>query len=83
VSQVFRSVDSDRQKWEDRVNAAFAKIKSLERVCFHADCTVTVNDKTITLECDYCPAWLMSPDTVRRPKVLVPVYFRDGDPLYI
>jgi hypothetical protein len=83
VSQVFRSVDSDRQKWEDRVNASFAKIKSLERVCFHADSTVTVNEKSITIECDYCPAWLMSPDVHRRTKVLVPVYFRDGDPLYI
>jgi hypothetical protein len=77
---VFRSVDSSRQTWEDRVNASFGKIKSPERVCYHADCTVTIKNGAYHTGCDYCPARVVS---IQGPVVPAPWYFHDPEPLMI
>jgi len=78
VTYDWRSVDSERQRWEDRINASFEHIRSPERVCYHADVTVTLDDGAFVSRCDYCPAW----STGRQVPVLpAPFYFRDPDPL--
>jgi putative ribosome biogenesis GTPase RsgA len=81
VSVSFRSVDSERQMWEDRINASFAKIRSFERVCNHADCTVIRDDHCMMTECDYCSAWSTTSEQV--PKIPPPAYFMDREPLLL
>lgn len=78
----FQSVDSSRQTWEDRVNVSFGRVKSAERVCFHANCTVFARPlDVLRTECDYCPAWTETTDY--RPALPVPVYFKDPEPLFL
>jgi len=78
VTYDFRSIDSERQRWEDRINAAFEHIRSQERVCYHADLTVSSEDGAYVSRCDYCPA--VSSGT-QSPLIPVPWYFHDADPL--
>jgi hypothetical protein len=82
VNTIFRAVDSERQVWEDRINASFAKIRSFERVCNHADCTVTLGDNLCLTECDYCPAWNRY-TRGSAPEIPPPVYFTDREPLLL
>lgn len=81
MSPEFSSVDSSRQTWENRVNASFLRIKSEERVCFHANCTVSIRNDALHTECDYCPAWTVT--TSGHPEVPPPRYFRDPDPFFL
>lgn len=77
---IFDSVDSARQRWEDQVNLAFERIRSLERVCWHANCTVRVLTGVYHTTCDYCPATTASTEM---PQVPVPWYFKDPEPLHL
>lgn len=76
----FQAVDSTRQRWEDAINAGFEHIRSSERVCWHANATVTAVDGGYMVFCDYCPAWSTA---VQAPVLPAPWYFKDEDPLKI
>jgi hypothetical protein len=89
VSWSFKSVDSSRQVWEDRINASFEHVRSPERVCAHADVTVSatpygsfVATGLLYVECDYCPASSVATEE-HGPLLPPPYYFRDDDPLKI
>jgi len=78
VTYDFRSIDSERQQWEDRINASFEHIRSFERVCYHADLTVSYENDRYVSRCDYCPAVSSG---AQAPGIPAPFYFRDADPL--
>lgn len=65
------------------MNAAFSHIGSAERVCWHADVTVTVSEdgRRHNISCDYCPMLMVVPaDTANA--VMAPFYYADEpDPL--
>jgi hypothetical protein len=72
-------VSHTRAMWEDAMNSGFERNKSPERVCWHPNMTVTVDDHLTALKCDYCPAWSVSTEV----KIPAPWYFKDPDPLKI